>query len=164
MKLNILRLSGESFCIDGEQYDTVDDIKNLIFAADGTPVVMQRLTLGDTLLDDRRTIASYGIQADATLTLARSATINLLAHMSGDAELPRLVGCQCSPGNTVLELKAQIEEIVGDLVDKRALELYIGRYGSPQLQNDRSLASYGLTHDADVRAWTVAPLPYNQTS
>lgn len=61
------QLVGKRIAVDVESEETIGGLKGLIYAKTGLSIHMQQLYYEDKELDNARTLASYGIQPEATL-------------------------------------------------------------------------------------------------
>jgi len=60
---------GKTITIDVDPLDTIDHVKDLIFEREGIPPVQQHLTCNGQVLKSDRTLESYSILKESTLSL-----------------------------------------------------------------------------------------------
>jgi len=62
-------LTGSTVALDMESADTVRAVKDLVAQVVGVPADVQMLSWSGKVLDDHRTLESYGIDKESTLHL-----------------------------------------------------------------------------------------------
>lgn len=69
MQLFVRIYAGKTITIECSEYDTISCVKQIIANKIGIPYDRQRLTWNGILLDDNRTVESYGIPKESTIHL-----------------------------------------------------------------------------------------------
>jgi large subunit ribosomal protein L40e len=64
--------ASETITLDVDPSDTIESVKRRVRDVLGNPLDKQRLIFANELLEDRRTLASYNIQHESTLSLWQS--------------------------------------------------------------------------------------------
>jgi len=80
IKLQIKSLTGSTFSIRVNPYDTVEEIKKKINAHDGTPITSQRLIFAGKQMESGRTASDYNLQSDSVINVV------LRAGVTGSAD------------------------------------------------------------------------------
>src|SRR5689334_11077879 len=65
--VTVKTLKGHSFTLKVRRSDTVSTLKKMLEAFEKTPPTLQQLKLGRQVLEDKRTLSSYGITEGMTL-------------------------------------------------------------------------------------------------
>jgi len=69
MQVFLKTLNGKTITLDIEPFNTIQDIKSIIYDKEGVPQKYQRLTFAGKPLEDDRIVSDYNISKDATLHL-----------------------------------------------------------------------------------------------
>ena len=166
MLVTVALLSGKRWEIEVEADDTIDKVKARIEEKEGIIPYQQSLLFGEVPLDGgRRRLSDYGVQHKALLTLAKLTRIRV--YVKPPAYSGFYMGINAEPTDTVFSLKEKLELAIEDDDDQedviaRYLEMRFVEQGSRPLKNDRTLESYGITHNSRVRTWTVSGILQNQ--
>jgi len=155
-------LTGKTILAWVRDYESVFDLKNKISKQDGIPVDQQRLIFAGKQMEDPNTLASYKILPHST--------IHLVLRLRGDGRTHITVFIKTLTGKTievpylsrdekVRGLKAIIQDREGIAPDIQNL-IYAGK----QMDNDASLQSYGIQHEAALHLVLSLPSNENTTS
>ena len=79
-------LIGQPVTIEVESTDTIEEVKEKLLEADGTPIEEQYLVYNNTLLKDDMTLADYDIHREAVLDMAHQGAIRTVLWLDADGE------------------------------------------------------------------------------
>ena len=123
--------------------DTVNSLKAKISDKDGTPMDLQQLRFEDTLLEGRRTLASYGIGAGSIIHFKEAPLEIPIVVTSVSSET---LTFRMSPDLTVLDVKRAVEGELGIDVDQIQLN-----YARVEVPNHLTLSlAPGYSHRGGV--------------
>ena len=157
--LSLITRYGEQIGVCGfDSWTTIAEVKALVADTTDLGAEQQRLIFAGTELDDNRTLESYGITDGSTLRQEALhwalGGINLQAKIVFVPLVPRcvrVVGPSLTlrwvhPIHTIGWVKKAIEANTKYHADDQRLL----RDGVYQLEDDRTMVSYGLTYDTEI--------------
>jgi ubiquitin C len=138
MKIFVKTLAGQTIAVKVDPSDTINVVKAKIQD-------QERLIFGEEELDDRRTLADYGIQDESTLDLdlRRPKKRKMQIFVKGLTGKTRTL--RVEELDTVESIKAMIQEVEDTPVSEQRLI-----FGGDQLQDGRTLKDYGITKEATI--------------
>jgi ubiquitin C len=136
MKIFVKTLAGKTMTVKVDPSDTINVVKAKIQD-------QERLLFGGQELDDRCTLADYGIQDESSLDLdlRRPKRRKMQIFVKG------LTGKTSTLRVEELDTVESVKAMIQDVEDAPASEQRL-IYGGDQLQDGRTLRSYGITKEA----------------
>ena len=140
--------------LDVDPEDTIQNVKGKIADEVGIPTDQQRLTYGDDVLEDDRTLSDYNVQTESILLLG-------LTHRHDSCKRKLFVKTRTGKtvitldillGNTILDVKRKITKEVGIPPDQQHIT-----FDGHELEDNRFLGDCGIGYRS-----TVFMLPYRE--
>ena len=134
LTLRIKHWNGETFSIEAEASEYIDDIKDKIFDLKKIPVDYQLLRFEGELASDDLDLEEQGIKNNATLVLG-------LMEIKVETPSGKTVAIELSYLDTIQKAKKLLKKKLGIPVDEQFLML-----GSEELGDTKNISDYGIVH------------------
>jgi ubiquitin C len=152
MQIFVTILNRKTITLEVNGLDTICDVKAKIEDKECVPPVLQRLMFGDRLLVDSRTLESYYIQRESTLTLhlvlqGMHIVVSALDVERADTVKAKLLEetLDVERADTIYSVKAKIFDETGIVPADQHLE-----FGGKNLEERRTLTDYGIQNDSTL--------------
>ncbi|KAK1670162.1 hypothetical protein QYE76_058321 [Lolium multiflorum] len=136
MKIFVSTLAGETITVKVDPSDTINVVKAKIQD-------QERLLFGKMELDDRRTLADYGIADESTLNLGLGTNREMQIFVKGLNG--KTISIWAKELDTIGSVKAKIHALNGIPPDDQCLT-----YGGRGMIDDRTLKDSGITNEATL--------------
>ena len=132
MKIFIKHLTGRSYDLEVNSYETTESLKEKISDIDEIPVKYIRLISGGKQLEDDRALAYYNISNNSTITVVLS--LNRFRKISIKTIDGKILNFDVKPSDSIEIIKQKIKDEEG--LEPNQFHLFFGKF---LLKNDKNL-------------------------